>query len=382
MYQKMRALVLVMLFGLAHGHSSMTRPFPRNARDGNLTIFKDGAFLNVKSGNSGCSCVGHEGGCPAGLPTGRPETNGQPCLWFSQGCSPGCKTCTGEDGHANHALCDTFMPPTNNATGTRSEDPTDPTSFPFTPWRSPGWAPTADPCGLAGGTEPSHEGPGVAVFTPNGIAKQGDKGSEVLKQGPPVETWRRGSAVEVAWGVRYNHGGGYQYRLCPATDKLTEECFKKMPLEFVRTGQQLRWNNGTRLSIPGTWVDVGTSPVGSTWAKNPIPRIDGPGGGGKYSGDCRGFGRGPNCVNFKPPCNDSWLDVRPTDKDGSASFGEVQGECSGDWTNGVIVDHVLIPKDLTPGAYVVGWRWDCEETTQIWSSCADVEIVASDLEFV
>lgn len=39
------------------------------------------------------------------------------------------------------------------------------------------------------------------------------------------------------------------------------------PLEFNRTMQQLRWNNGTRLSIPGTWVDKGTNPIGSTWAK-------------------------------------------------------------------------------------------------------------------
>merc|ERR1719393_942597 len=86
--------------------------------------------------------------------------------------------------------------------------------------------------------------------------------------------WVAGTWVEVAWGPRYNHGGGYQYRLCPTSEPLTEECFMKTPLEFVRTGQQLRWNNGTRLSIPGTWVDVGTNPPGSTWAKNPIPRID------------------------------------------------------------------------------------------------------------
>jgi hypothetical protein len=44
----------------------------------------------------------------------------------------------------------------------------------------------------------------------------------------------------------------------------------KMPLQFDRTKQQLRWNNGTRLSIPGAWVDKGTNPIGSTWAKNPM----------------------------------------------------------------------------------------------------------------
>ena len=62
-------------------------------------------------------------------------------------------------------------------------------------------------------------------------------------------------------------GGGYQYRLCSAKENLTEACFMKTPLEFVRTAQALQWKNGTRLSIPGTWVDTGTMPAGSTWAK-------------------------------------------------------------------------------------------------------------------
>ena len=41
----------------------------------------------------------------------------------------------------------------------------------------------------------------------------------------------------------------------------------RMPLEFNRSMQQLRWNNGSRLSIQGTWVDTGTNPIGSTWAR-------------------------------------------------------------------------------------------------------------------
>ena len=61
--------------------------------------------------------------------------------------------------------------------------------------------------------------------------------------------------------------------------------------------------------------------------------------------------------------------------DAAAGDSEVQGECSGDWTNGQIVDEVIVPADIEPGAWVVGWRWDCEETTQVWSSCADVLIV-------
>ena len=41
-----------------------------------------------------------------------------------------------------------------------------------------------------------------------------------------------------------------------------------------------------------------------------------------------------------------------------------------------IRDVVKIPAGLKPGPYVLGWRWDCEATAQVWSSCADVELVA------
>ena len=40
-------------------------------------------------------------------------------------------------------------------------------------------------------------------------------------------------------------------------------------------------------------------------------------------------------------------------------------------------DEVIVPAGLAPGEYVVGWRWDCEESTQVWSSCADVTVVAA-----
>jgi hypothetical protein len=41
-----------------------------------------------------------------------------------------------------------------------------------------------------------------------------------------------------------------------------------------------------------------------------------------------------------------------------------------------IVDRVHVPTGLAPGAYVLGWRWDAEESNQVWSSCSDVQIVA------
>lgn len=43
-----------------------------------------------------------------------------------------------------------------------------------------------------------------------------------------------------------------------------------------------------------------------------------------------------------------------------------------------IQDELLVPSDLPAGEYVLGWRWDAEATSQIWSSCADIVIAADD----
>lgn len=102
-------------------------------------------------------------------------------------------------------------------------------TFRFHPWRAPGSAPVADACGIAGGTSPAFAGPGDTYFSDeilNGSrVTLGDKGSEVLPPGPSA-IWKIGSAVEVKWGLRFNHGGGYQYRLCHASEPLNEDCFQ------------------------------------------------------------------------------------------------------------------------------------------------------------
>lgn len=96
-----------------------------------------------------------------------------------------------------------------------------------------------------------------------------------------------------------NHGGGYSYRLAPASGALTETAFRKLPLPFV--GQQtLRWGGGTahggkQLSFNATYA-TGASvvPAGSMWAKNPIPRNDGVTG--------KGYALVPGCEVRPPPC--------------------------------------------------------------------------------
>merc|ERR1712232_1027593 len=141
----------------------------------------------------------------------------------------------------------------------------------------------------------------------------------------------------------------------------------KTPLEFVRDKQLLQWNNGTRLQINGTFVNEGTLPAGSTWAMNPIPRInydstsDGePKGFFGCTQNINGTPVGKACRQFRPPCSgdDGWT---------RTGYGahDVSGECSGSWVDGQIIDQVRIPAHLAPGEYVLGWRWDCEESSQV-----------------
>lgn len=42
-----------------------------------------------------------------------------------------------------------------------------------------------------------------------------------------------------------------------------------------------------------------------------------------------------------------------------------------------VIDTVKIPPktELMPGAYLLSWRWDCEQSHQVWQNCADVIIV-------
>ena len=159
-----------------------------------------------------------------------------------------------------------------------------------------------------------------------------------------------------------SHGGGYQFRLCPANAPLTEDCFKKTPLAFAG-GPTLRWNNGTELSIKGTFVSEGTSPPGSVWQMNPIPRIDFDSTSSGQPADFKACNRtavGLQCRQFEPPCKEQ---VWPSHgmpwhgTSGANRWGvDVQGDCSGDLTAAALVDHVVVPKDLPAGDYILGFR--------------------------
>jgi len=182
--------------------------------------------------------------------------------------------------------------------------------------------------------------------------------------------WAKGTEVEVKWAISANHGGGYAYRLCKKPDdgdmtKLTEECFQQGHLDFVGDESWVEYRTGDRIPIQAKRTNEGTSPAGKTWTMNPIPSWK-CSAGSPHSGGFGGISGDPNdCkeFNFHPP------------KPNLAGYGySANGEeASFKWA---IVDKVQIPANLN-GDYVLSWRWDSEQTPQVWAHCADVKIVDS-----
>jgi len=405
----------------ALGHMNLVIPTPRNAMDGVLQEFKGG---KAPKESTSCTCASgstSQSECDMGVRAN--GGSGQPCLWWSQGCSIGCPFCATDPRHpANNGSI-----PTHDITGAwphadkagfrtaYCDEPATPVlpkkywtmnrhaldgavndSYRFNPWRAPGSAPVVDPCGQAGGKYPNTPMGGDSVFFTTNFSTMGDMGSSLPPTRGPLPQWEAGSEVDVAWGMRFNHGGGYQYRICPAGAELTEECFQQMPLNFVRSAHSILWNNGTKRPIPGMFVDDSDCqviPRGSTWARNPIPRINTDNLGLAYVGNCTygpprrelWSGAKDDCQQFESACPEldkAWFnctDGAAVEQGGCDASGNSDhwGQCSGDWTLGMIADKVVIPQSLPPGRYVLGWRMDCEETAQIWSNCADVEIVAA-----
>merc|ERR1712187_187815 len=55
-------------------------------------------------------------------------------------------------------------------------------------------------------------------------------------------------------------------------------------------------------------------------------------------------------------------------KDGYDEEGNNKND--GEWH---ITDRVYAPTE--PGEYILQWRWDNEQTPQIWTTCADISVV-------
>eukprot|EP00656_Telonema_subtile_P018076 TRINITY_DN19740_c0_g4_i1.p1 TRINITY_DN19740_c0_g4~~TRINITY_DN19740_c0_g4_i1.p1 ORF type:complete len:386 (+),score=67.28 TRINITY_DN19740_c0_g4_i1:61-1218(+) len=385
MLMRLSILLCACVIVSVDAHGAVVDPPPRNAVDKDLSPWDGPVPANPPSVES------MTGWCPSpnksGVVSGQ---NGQSCFWFSNGCAVGCDTCDGssrgpipscgtdptvpcppqtpptgtgrnkvgpgvacaKSNGIKPTICDPSLRTVNRAAKCGAEDDW----YMYSPWRAPGAAPVFDSCGVAGGHRPP-EGSFGGIYVNTTHAKLGDYGSRVLPKAPSGTSWKAGAVYEVSWTIEANHGGGYSYRLAPADGPLTEASFGKIPLDFVGS-QKLRWHGGKahgglEIEFNGTYVSSGTVPAGSMWARNPIPR-----------NDMQQTGQG-----FEPICVEFGMDAKMCSgmEDGSGG-AEPSLE---------IVDQLVIPKDLPAGEYVLGWRWDCEESNQIWQSCSDVTITVA-----
>jgi len=241
------------------------------------------------------------------------------------------------------------------------------------PWMSPGSAPVFGPCGAAGGfpkgcpwgapsapaDDCSKEAGAMGGFSYGPLATEYDFKNVVST------TWKKGSVVTVGWGIYANHGGGYQYRLCkipPGGKKdLTEECFQQNWMKFHGNTQWTQEGDdvSTKKVFQAKRTTSGTFPAGSQWTRNPVPNCAGK-HGGYYERDPT---KCPYGLQFPAPA--------------AGLFG--QGEnawfepvMNFPWT---LYDQVEVPAGLETGDYVLSLRWDCEQTPQVFNSCADIKIV-------
>lgn len=143
-----------------------------------------------------------------------------------------------------------------------------------------------------------------------------------------------------------------------------------------------------------TKVSVGTTPPGSEWARIPIPgclvgncsaKLPGtntsyrcpegyPNGAHGFSDDCTQFQFPeplPGLHGFGYTNSGTRRRDIVNGHDG-ASEGPYGGDHFHDYS---IVDKVAVPSQLEAGEYLLSWRWDCEQTQQIWQNCADVKLV-------
>jgi len=227
------------------------------------------------------------------------------------------------------------------------------------PWLAPGTAPVDSPCGILGGNKRGcfQLGSDYASLS-NTKSTCGGGGTDDAEdsmteksfadyfKSPTTTYWRAGQTAETSWGVIANHAGGYSYRLCSVESfdtadllKVTEACFEANGLDFEGK-QWVQYSDdvaGRTEVQPILVTGSDVSPANSQWRKNPIPSCKREGSDG---------------------CDEEWFDPPVANMS---------------WADYLIIDKVRVPS--LPGKYVLGWRYDCERTAQIWLGCSNVQIL-------
>lgn len=338
----LQSLLMLSLAVGAAAHGAMTRPAPRNglADPAGCTLPNDASHSVPDHQNSKCYlhmkwfCGVVPGHGVAGAPVNCTTLPAPPSIPESMYSSPPGFVW---DGGTPSNPC----PGCNNI-----------------PWRSAGSSVPASACGVFE-NDPSQNGVNL----------------------PKTErtNWTRGHTATVGHSIAANHGGGYSWRLCPASVDLSdpvkaEDCFQQYPLPFADQSHTVQWSgkltNRAPLRIPATQTSVGTTPSGSTWRRNPIPSLEFCGVGHcncKPPWNVPKPGVGIACPAFEPPCDGCWGGVVDA-QNGTGNSHHEDFE---------VLDTVSVPAEWPIGDYTLQWRWDTESlpgARQVWTNCADISI--------
>ena len=205
---------------------------------------------------------------------------------------------------------------------------------------------------------------------------------------PPVLTppqWAAGSVQEVGWNAYANHAGGYLYTLCrkdacrdehmpqggsAASDIQTSAylacvwgCFEATTLEWVPDSQKVQFRDDIcTYARTDPLTKVGKDD--HVWRSTPIPDK------GQVSSGNEGRCTWDSVVGFSSVVAKERF---------TASFGASDvcdyGPHQRSTKNWHVMDQVQIPGSLPAGEYLLGWRWDAYMADQMWTGCADVQIV-------
>eukprot|EP01043_Picozoa_sp_COSAG02_P049757 COSAG02_NODE_5031_length_4712_cov_3.859961_3_plen_270_part_00 len=244
----------------------------------------------------------------------------------------------------------------------------------------------------------------AAEYNPTIYAKQGDLGSHVLKPRPSGTVWKRGTVAYVRQQATAPHGGGYIFRLCPANETLSEECFNRIKLEFAFPDKHTLRFADEKLDrdVKATVVTEGG---GQGWMVYPWPspgdgdcmykvakghhcyyangtRDNGPGAppvkGRAYCPGCGppAYGSDGACPCQLPSKENPELKntcpMVPPGAGSDASFTPDPGMWEGlkkpyPMSAYALEDGLKVPTGIPAGNYVLNYRWDCEMTTQVSS---------------
>mmetsp|Transcript_2641 Transcript_2641/g.4825 ORF Transcript_2641/g.4825 Transcript_2641/m.4825 type:complete len:214 (+) Transcript_2641:183-824(+) len=162
-----------------------------------------------------------------------------------------------------------------------------------------------------------------------------------------VATYNAGDVIDVEWCVSdaADHGGVYSYRICQDDNIVSK---------FI---------DPNYMPNEGDWADME-----ACFQAGILKCSDVDGNNCYVHPDCGGTGWGCEYSSQE------WFNCGPVDggRCMSTSTGETCNVHGG--TGAILRDKVKLPM-YTSNHTLMGFRWDCEDTTQLWVHCADIAIV-------